>query len=538
VHRRTERWPIAILVVAAAVLALGAGGFEEARSCRLDACLYSSFQLFVLEFPSGIDDPPLALNVARFLAPLVLGWAVVLATLAGARERLTLFRLRLIARGHVVVLGLTDVGAAAAIEKRQEGERVVVADPDPDPALLRACRRRDIDVISQRATHSSMLQAARADRAQTLLIATGDDSANLLALAAIKELRSSPKTTFVEIHDVRLWAALHSLPLDRIGDSPHTFFCPPDRAARLVLDDWLFEGDGAAPSVLVYGRGPVAERIVVQAARRADLPADRSILLAGPAAAGLRDSLVSAVPWLDQRVALAEPGRPANVALVAGLTDAEALAAPITLSQTLLQGGRAWVAVSDDAVIDAATRMHLDAAHVRLVPTTSSAVATRLLDPSAVEVLAQAKHEDYVMRELRRGSSRAGNPSLLGWRDLPESLKQSNRRFAESVRLKLAALGAELQPLGDDPPPGDLAIDESTLEELAREEHERWMHDLEVDGWLATDGQKDAERKLHPLLVDWDQLPPQEQEKDRDTIRGLPAMLARVGYRMSVPGQG
>jgi hypothetical protein len=540
VPRRTDRWPVAIFVVAVAVVALGAVGIGTERPCRLDNCLYASLQLFVLEFPSGVDDPPLALNTARFLAPLVLGWAVVLATLDGARQRVTEWRLWATAHDHVVVLGLTGVSAAAAIEARQSRSAVVVADPDPDPQLRRLCRRHDIDVISERTTHSTMLAKARAARARTLLIATGDDAANLQALASVRTLPSPPGTSYVEISHVRLWAALHSLSLGRDGERPEKFFCPPDRVARIVLDHWLFDQHaGRPPTLLVYGHGPVAERLVVHAVHRADPSDDRPILLGGPAASGLRSSVLSAVPWLEHRIAIAEEGRRADVALVVGLTDAEALAAARPIARTLLEDdGRALIAVSDDAVIDAATLVHLEAARVRLVPTTSSVLAAQLLHQSAVDVLAEAKHEDYVMRELRRGGRRSENASLVPWRELPESLRRSNRRFAESVDAKLAALGALLEPLGDDPPPTDLVVDEAVLEELAHEEHERWRRDLEQDGWRYGAGPKDPARKLHPLLVDWDELPAPEQEKDRDTIRGLPGMLARVGYRMTVPGDG
>ena len=52
------------------------------------------------------------------------------------------------------------------------------------------------------------------------------------------------------------------------------------------------------------------------------------------------------------------------------------------------------------------------------------------------------------------------------------------------------------------------------------------------DGWKPTNGAKDPDRKLHPTLVPWDELPEAEKEKDRDAIRGLPAMLARAGFEL------
>jgi hypothetical protein len=530
-ERRPDRWPVAIVILAAVVCLLGAIGVSRtAASCRIDDCLYSALQLFAVQAPSGVEEPPLLLNVARFLAPLVLGYAVVLALLESARERATLWRLALSARNHVVVVGLTDVGLAAAIEARIGREDVVVTGADHDPRLLRACRAHRIDVVRSHTEYPGMLRAARADRAETVIIATGDDTANLRALAAVHELTAGARRGFsyTEITDVRLWAALHSLPLTRDTAAHEEFFCPPDRAARIVLDHCRFEVDGSA-SVLVYGRGPVAERLVVQTARRAQA----QIQLGGPGAAALLESVLATAPWLEPRVAVAADGHAADVALVAGLPDAEALAVPRSLVSASV--GRVWAAISDPAAIDAAALMDLDIARVRLVQTTPAALATRLLDESALELIARAKHENYLNCELRRGVSKEANPSLVEWRELPESLRRSNRMFAASVGEKLADLGAQLEPIADDPTPGPLAIADDVLDELAQQEHQRWMRDLLADGWRYTDGPKEADNRLHPSLVQWEQLAADEQEKDRDAIRALPAMLALVGYRVRMP---
>ena len=54
----------------------------------------------------------------------------------------------------------------------------------------------------------------------------------------------------------------------------------------------------------------------------------------------------------------------------------------------------------------------------------------------------------------------------------------------------------------------------------------------------ALSGVKDPERKTHPLLVTWEELDEPEREKDRDAIRAIPRMLARVGYALDVPAKG
>ena len=75
-------------------------------------------------------------------------------------------------------------------------------------------------------------------------------------------------------------------------------------------------------------------------------------------------------------------------------------------------------------------------------------------------------------------------------------------------------------------------------EPVAQAEHERWRQALESDGWRWGPGSKDPERKLHPCLVTWDELPEDEREKDRDAIRRLPEILAGAGYTLAFADDG
>ena len=70
---------------------------------------------------------------------------------------------------------------------------------------------------------------------------------------------------------------------------------------------------------------------------------------------------------------------------------------------------------------------------------------------------------------------------------------------------------------------------EAEVEDLAEAEHERWCDDLIEEGWQWGE-QKDPDRKLHPLLVPWAEVPEAERHKDREPVRALPRFLARAGF--------
>ena len=194
-----------------------------------------------------------------------------------------------------------------------------------------------------------------------------------------------------------------------------------------------------------------------------------------------------------------------------------------------------YVAVPDEDTSEALAATSFELPALRLVAAESEVIGQQLLRDAALELIAIAKHDDYVLQEQKRGVTRAENASVIPWIDLPQSLQESNRRFAESIGAKLGQLDATLAPLAGPPPNDGLALSAGRLEELAEHEHERWVKDLTDDKWSRTDGQKDPGAKRHPLLIPWKDLPDSEREKDREAIRALPKILATVGYQVEIP---
>jgi hypothetical protein len=156
------------------------------------------------------------------------------------------------------------------------------------------------------------------------------------------------------------------------------------------------------------------------------------------------------------------------------------------------------------------------------------------------EVLARAMHESYVREQRAKGDGAASNPSLVPWDEAEDSLKVSNRRFAEGIGEKLRAAGCVLRPAPESAsglPPFEFTDEE--IELLARIEHDRWVSDLERDGWRSGPV-KDPVAKEHPLLVGWSELSEDDRDKDRAAVRNLPAMLLRAGLAIerSQPERG
>lgn len=537
-----RRWsqlrPLAVAVSSGIALVLGILGYQAAvPDLEFTAAVLRSLQLFVLEGGIVSGDTPWQLEVARFLAPAALGYAAIRGVLLVARDNVVTWRTRLTARGHTVVIGTTPTAQAIATDLLAKKRRVVVLASSGDTAL-EGLRARGATVIEGDATDPLILAGVRPERATDVILSPGADTEAIRVLAACETaIARAPRSpaVHVEITTPALWSEVHCVALASPDARPRVeFFLAADREARIMLQ-------GTPATLVLDGEGAVIDRLVAHAVRTATIDGRSiSIALTG-AASGSADRLIEEMPWLAEGggPCLGIPDRPVEPVLgvVAGLDDASAIGAGAELARAL-PSAVVRVAVSDGAVRDALDQTRLRCVSVELVAARSSALGSALLNESATELLARAKHNDYFARETVRQVAVQDNPSMVSWEQLPESLRESNRRFAASVGGKLASIGASLAPIGASVPVEDLVLDPSLLEHLAKTEHDRWVADLTTDGWRPTTEAKDPQKKLHPLLVSWDELSEAEREKDRDGLRALPRLLARAGYRLDLPREG
>lgn len=69
------------------------------------------------------------------------------------------------------------------------------------------------------------------------------------------------------------------------------------------------------------------------------------------------------------------------------------------------------------------------------------------------------------------------------------------------------------------------------IERLAFNNHENWSQGRLKDGWQLGD-HRDDERKLHPCLIPYDELPESEKEYDRVTVTEALKAIVALGFRI------
>jgi hypothetical protein len=102
-------------------------GLGQERSA-LDM-LYLSLQLFTLESGAVPGPVPTGLEIARLLAPAVVGYTAVKAVVAIFRSEIQRSKVRFFRR-HVIVCGLGEQGASLVRSFLRAGYRVVAIDVD------------------------------------------------------------------------------------------------------------------------------------------------------------------------------------------------------------------------------------------------------------------------------------------------------------------------------------------------------------------------------------------------------------------------
>ena len=127
------------------------------------------------------------LNVARFLAPIVAGWAGLSALGLLFRDRVQQMRIPLM-HGHVVICGLGKyVGIVFLRHLLEKRMRVVVVESKADNPNIELCRSLGVPVIVGDAQRLKTLQATGAHRAKRVLAVTDDDGINTQIVATWQE---------------------------------------------------------------------------------------------------------------------------------------------------------------------------------------------------------------------------------------------------------------------------------------------------------------------------------------------------------------
>jgi len=164
------------LPIGLGLLAIGLGfiGYLDATpKLSASSALYRSLQLLVIDYKGPASGAPWTLEVARYLAAFVVAYALIAVAAALARERAGLLRLRLLTRGHYVVIGLGTYGAASAARLRGTQRTVAAVESNPAGPRVPGTRSHRVPVIIGDGRDRRILERVELPRASHVLVGSG-----------------------------------------------------------------------------------------------------------------------------------------------------------------------------------------------------------------------------------------------------------------------------------------------------------------------------------------------------------------------------
>lgn len=159
--------------------------------------------------------------------------------------------------GHVVVIGLGNVGYRVVEELDRMGERVVVVERQADNSFVLSCRRKRVPVIIGDATVRETLQQAHVKQARAVIVATSADLVNLEIALLVAELNEKQRVV-VRLGDSVLAETA------RTAAGVKMALSLPELAAPAFVSGLL--GDRVLSMFLVGGRMLAAVEITVHSA--------------------------------------------------------------------------------------------------------------------------------------------------------------------------------------------------------------------------------------------------------------------------------
>jgi voltage-gated potassium channel Kch len=518
--------------------------------------IYYDVQLFVLgSDPLQTAGPyPLALNFARFGAPAVTIYAAfeaIRALLAVELSRLRAER----AQGHSIVCGDTPFADALTRTLRAQGQNVVEIRTEADEFVSPGEPLR----ILGDARDSEVLRSAGVERARSLYACSADSAANIaVALAVARTVNGAGEALFTYslIADPELCATVQAFFLGRpITQRVRSDFFNIDHIAarRLFREVRLAEVNGRPPSLLIAGTDWFAQALLVEAARswragHENDPEERReplpVTVVGRRAEDTVLDLRDRFPVLDEAcrlrsldddlLPLIQRGHLAQAPDQVFITypnEELALKSAMTAQRYWPRGAGRITVRMDGALIGAPVAdgsLGVLSADLRVFGAVGAAADPELICDDLTERIARVLHDRYLSGRRRRGDI-SGGRALVGWDELPRSLRLANRTQAEDIGRKLAQVGYAIIPRQAGQQAAQLS--ECEIDELALMEHDRWCEEQREAGW-AYAPDLDEQRRLHPGLLAWDDLPTAMRLRNYDPIRELPTILADAGFQL------
>jgi len=567
---------VVLAVVGVTALTLGYWGFIiHSRSMGAERSILDNLYLTLglISMNTGAVDGPVSwqLEVSRFLVPAITAYTALVALAAVFVQQTDRIRLWFF-RDHIIICGLGQKGYRLASEFLQQGQKVAVVEVDGDNDWIESIRTAGAAVILGDATSHELLRKVRIDRANHLISVLGEDSDNAEVAVQAERLSRSRGTGCltckIHIFDSRLWFLLREKEFGS-GDNDHyrlELFNIFQQGAQRMLEDnppWNLQKNNGDQHLLVIGLGKMGQSLLVDAALRwrhsdsypvkklylsaidflaekktgslkaqyPQLSATAEIIpmdldIRSPAFHEVLSSLREQTGIFPTRIFICLDNEPLSLHCALTLNQQGDGETPIVMRMTEA-GGLSRLLKSEAQPLAAYSSL-------KIFNLLEKTLTPELLHQGTYEILARGLHQTYLESQgigiHRLPQTAAERP----WEQLSPEIREKNRQQADRLPIVLRTAGYRIDPLRDWEAE-DFQFTEQEgddeIERMAAEEHRLWCQEHRSQGWKYG-AERDKDRKLHPYLLDWDELDEGAREKNKQFLRELPVILARAGFQI------
>ncbi len=519
---------------------------------------YNAIQLFVLESGSFLDYLPIELNIARFIAPLISLIAILLTLLQIFSKQWDRFKISLM-RNHIIIIGLGAIGKNISEDLLNKKKKVLIIDKDISNTEKEVLRNSKCRLMIGDATEKDILKKARIKQADVVYLLTKNDTTQIKICLELYQLvkeskrkKEDPLHCIMHLQKQELMNTLKNHKLVQNIKDAFTLrvFNMYESSARELFEEFPPDGNGISKDsntvvqILIFGFGPDGESLAIQTALTGHYinGIKPKIVIFDVFAESRIDDFLNRYPtiteYCDIESNTIQSDNPQILNRVLPYTNTQNSLTTIVLcyenkTQNLILGLQfdhaefnesvnIFISMSDDLTYETFSQ-NIRPYGLASKVCTHEEICGELLDKKAISF-----HNNYLNKRRKEKDFGKKDADVL-WEELSQEYKDSNRKAADHIGVKMRAIGCEIVE-NDDPRP-EVIISQEELLMLSKLEHNRWNAERSLAGWTYHKTRNNSVRKT-PDLITWENLTKEIQEYDINAVLSIPEVLASVGLKV------
>lgn len=497
--------------------------------------LYQTMALFTLN--ANFDFPlSVPLQIARFTAPLS---ALSLIILTFTRDLVDRIKVKIFYRKHIILCGLGRKGVKFAQDFLKQGFKIVVIEKDENNQQLNLIRGRNgVTIFIGNANDETMLRDCGIDQASFLMAITKEDEINIEITAKAFRLKTSGfrLKCYVHVCDMSKQKLFkrHNL-FEKISQNfDARIFSLYDLSAKNLLsqfppDDYLMKKLEAKMvtttrvSIAVAGEGNLVIGMLKQIALTCHYSSleKTQVLVLTENITHIEDLIYRQIPQISELIdyKLIQKDKDWQEFLRAEKISIFFISFDHELEgfNFLLQAIQRKIDLHTQIVFCIPQMFNLTQIleegdwkkrfqSIVFYPLLDSVCRFNVKEEDLQDELAIKIHEEFCK------TANQDHPNNKPWEMLEEEIRDSNRNIAEHMKIKQRVF----QLYWD-----QTELTEEVFERLAHMEHNRWIAEKRMGDYLKADVReiRDDLRRIHPLLVPWEELDPEIRNQNKKVIR-------------------